>query len=526
MERGFKSSVLVLAVVGMLLVGAIPFGVGIATADDEWPDDEEDAAEVGPGTHEGSIDSSDDTDYIKMPVEKGDTVTATLEKAQGDDVIGSIYWPGGATSLEGEAKTEDTEKATVDEDGYFYVELHSESDEDFPEDWSVTLDRNEGADEWPNHEENAIEVGPGTHEGSVNSWDDTDYMRMPVDEDDTVTATLEKAQGHDITGSIYWPGGATSLSGEDKSEDTEKATIEEEGYFYVELESDSVETESEDWSVTLDRTKDVDEWPDKEEDATEVGTGTHSGAISSWDDTDYMRLPVQKGDTVTTALEKAQGHDIVGNIYWPGGATTLSGESQERITESATADETGFLYVELESDSVGTESEDWSISFTEGAPTTTTTETTTTETTTATTTTETTTTETTTTATTTATTTTETTTETTTTATTTATTTTATTTATTTTETTTATETTEEAQTKTSATSSPDTETATSEPDTETATSEPDTETNPTETTAFDETAEADDSNEASQPGFTGSAALVAVIVALALARRRGGAGR
>ncbi|WP_132060037.1 hypothetical protein [Halorussus amylolyticus] len=438
-----------------------------------------------------------------MPVEKGDTVTVTLEKAQGDDIIGGMYWPGGATSVEGEDKSEDTAKATIGEDGYLYVELESDTVENEPEDWSITLDRTEDADKWPDKEEDATEVGTGTHEGAISSWDDTDYMKLPVEKGDTVTTTLEKAQGDDIIGGMYWPGGATSVEGEDKSEDTAKATIEEDGYLYVELESDSVKTESEGWSISLDRTEDVDKWPGREEDATEVGMGTHEGAISSWDDADYMKLPVEKGDTVTATLEKAQGDDIIGSLYWPGGASSVEGEDKTEDTESVTIDEEGFLYVKVESDSVETDSEDWSVSLTEGEPTTT--ETTTTE---AITTETTTTKETTTEATTTETTTTE---ETTTEATTTE----ATTTEATTTETTTTETTTTEATTIETETSEP--ETATSEP--ETATSKPETETT-TETTVVDETGETDDSNEAAQPGFTATATLVAVILALALARR------
>jgi hypothetical protein len=236
-------------------VVALVLSAPTAVAQDEWPDSEDEAPEVGEGTYEGTVGSADDEDELKIPVEQGDTVTLTLEKPIRRDTELRVEWPGNqrGVTVADESAEQLERKVTVEENGFVQVELTSDTADQGPEDWTLHVDRNEGADEWRDDEDTATEVGPGVHAGSLSSPDDEDELKIPVEQGDTVNLTLFKPIRKDVELRVEWPGNqrGTTIADESARRLSREVTAEENGFVQVELTSDTVRTGEEPWSLGL-----------------------------------------------------------------------------------------------------------------------------------------------------------------------------------------------------------------------------------------------------------------------------------
>ena len=176
MNRTLIFTLMTVAVVVSL--SAVPVVIGQS---DEWPDQQHEAKEISPGTYSGVIASQDDTDYMKVPVQAGDTVTVTLDKEIRKDTWMYLEWPGAPSSYSSDGITIDdesaetlTRKITAEETGYLYIQVSSYTVETNTESWELRIDRTRGSDSWNDDQYTAEEVSPGLQTGVVNSPDDTD----------------------------------------------------------------------------------------------------------------------------------------------------------------------------------------------------------------------------------------------------------------------------------------------------------------------------------------------------------------
>lgn len=219
------------------------------------------------------------------------------------------------------------------------------------------------SDDWPDDRDRAADVSFGTHSGEINSPDDTDYLRVPVREGDTVVVELNKVIRKDISLNVDVPGASDYVTDESADRLVRKLTVEEDGFLYVEIESDTVTTDPESWELSISRNQGADNWNDNRDEANEVSPGTFSGQINSPDDTDYLRLPIETGETVTVTLNKEIRKDISLNVDVPGASDYVTEEGAETLRRKLTAEDNGFLYIGIESDTVVLDPEPWSVNI-------------------------------------------------------------------------------------------------------------------------------------------------------------------
>jgi hypothetical protein len=272
--------------------------------------------------------------------------------------------PRGAINyLRNESTSVISRNFTVVEDGNVTISIRTYSVETETESWGFELERTPNDDAWRNNQSSATEVDPGTYTGDLPSKDDADFLKLPVRQGDTVTLTLSKKSGVDIDADVNYPGGYDLLRNASATSITSKITVEENGFVYIEIRRTRFIYNTEfDWQLEIERTRGADKWRDSQSTATEV-TFNESivGNVTSPDDTDVVKIPVRRGDTVTPILAKNAGDDLLLDLEWPNGFTEVQDESATSLSHEITVEENGFVYVEIESDSIETGTEPWAL---------------------------------------------------------------------------------------------------------------------------------------------------------------------
>jgi PKD repeat protein len=329
--------------VGAALLGAVVIlgmVAGGAMAADDWPDDEYQAVSFGEYT--GDIDSSDDTDLLKIAVETGDVVNLSLSSDTPSEVIADISYPDGEGAfLDGENPSQ---RITIEDEGYIYVDIEGYSSDfaEFPYSWTFSADKESNSDEWTDDEYAA--VGFGEYSGEINTEDDSDELKFQVEAGDVVNLSLSSDTPSEVVADIGYPNAEGAfLDGENPSE---RITIEDDGYIYVDIEgysSDFAEFPYS-WTFSANKTTGADEWIDDEHRSVEFGT--YSGDINTEDDSDELRFQVQAGDVVNLSLSSDTPSEVTAEIGYPNAeGAFLDGENpSERIT----IEDDGYIYVDIE----------------------------------------------------------------------------------------------------------------------------------------------------------------------------------
>ena len=208
------------------------------------------------------------------------------------------------------------------------------------------------ADDWPDDSYAEVDAGT-TQSGTIGASDDVDQFRVRVQKGDAVTVALDKEIRRDTEVDIDWPGGYVTLRGESVETLRRNLTVEANGYVELDVSNDDfADGGATDWSVTTAVDSGADQWNDN--DYEEVGAnGTYDGRITSPDDTEALRFPVEKGDVATVTLDKDITRDTEVDIDWPGGYVTLRGESVETLSRKITVEANGYVELDVSNDDFG-----------------------------------------------------------------------------------------------------------------------------------------------------------------------------
>ncbi|WP_141551738.1 Ig-like domain-containing protein [Natrinema sp. CBA1119] len=104
----------------------------------------------------------------------------------------------------------------------------------------------------------------------------------------------------------------------------------------------------------------TDDWPDDSH--KETTSGSHTGLITSNDDSDQFQVPVSSNSVIDLSLSKEAGQEVYADISYPGGSSYLRNDGGTGESTQVTIEEDGFVYVDVEGQPGTSEDFSWGVS--------------------------------------------------------------------------------------------------------------------------------------------------------------------
>jgi PKD repeat protein len=142
-----------------------------------------------------------------------------------------------------------SERVTVETNGYVTVAVDGGTSDfaSFPYSWTLSAERSSGADDWSDLSDEPVAFG--THSGLVNTNDDTDRLKLQVEQGDVVNLSLSSDAPEQVSARVDYP------EFEDVTLDAQnpsaQITAEANGYVQVDVDGSASEFASFPYSWTL-----------------------------------------------------------------------------------------------------------------------------------------------------------------------------------------------------------------------------------------------------------------------------------
>ena len=311
----------------------------------------------------GYIDSTDTTDYYKISVTSGQTVSVSMTPPSGSDFDLKLYDANQsqvASSSLGGSQT-DSVTYTATSSGYLYICVYQWSGSGI---YSMTVtvtggtaqnDANSGQDAG-NSFVQALTIGAGSYTGFIDSTDTDDYYKVNLSSGQTIWVSLIPPYGSDFDLYLYDPNQtsvASSTLGSSQT-DTVSYVATSSGYHYIRIKQwsgsgvysftvwlSSVATQN-DWSSGQDA-------GDSRDQALAISPGSGSGYLDSTDTNDYYKITTTSSGGIDVILTPPTGSDFDLYLYDSNGSqvasSTLGGSQTDTINYTATS--TGDWYIRV-----------------------------------------------------------------------------------------------------------------------------------------------------------------------------------
>jgi len=317
------------------------------------------AIEAGSGT--GYIDSTDTADYYKISVTSGQTISVSMTPPSGSDFDLKLYDTSQSqldSSTLGGSQT-DTVEATASTSGYFYIYVYRYRGSGI---YSMTVtvtggatqnDMGTGTDAG-NTLSAATTIAAGSGTGYIDSTDTNDYYKINVASGQTISVSMTPPSGSDFDIKLYDTNqsqvASSSLGGSQTDSITYTATSS--GYYYICVH---LWLGSGIYSMTVIVTggatqNDMGTGTDAGNSlsaATTIATGSGTGYLDSTDTSDYYKVSVTSGQTISVSMTPPSGSDFDLKLYDTNqsqvASSSLGGSQTDSVTCTATS--SGYYYI-------------------------------------------------------------------------------------------------------------------------------------------------------------------------------------
>ncbi|MEZ5246287.1 MAG: pre-peptidase C-terminal domain-containing protein [Acidimicrobiales bacterium] len=290
-----------------------------------------------------------DVDWYSLPVQAGDTVTATAEFIHdGGDLTAILYDPSGLTQLGIGTSTTDNEvvASVAEEDGAYAVLVFGAGNEENEYTMTMSASCVDDALEDNDTRSTATALANGSSQSGVQCPADDDWFSLDVAAGLDVTVDLAFVDAYgDLDVRLFDPSGsevASATSGTD-NESIVHTALSDGTYtarVYGYLGAQNV------YDITMSKSicpgDDTMEPNNTQATATPLGSGVTQAAIAC--DVDWYSIPVVAGETVSADVEFADAAgDLSIALYNPSGSTQVSNSVSTTDNESLShvATETG-----------------------------------------------------------------------------------------------------------------------------------------------------------------------------------------
>jgi hypothetical protein len=315
--------------------------------------------EAGSGT--GYVDSTDTADYYKIGVTSGQTISVSMTPPSGSDFDLKLYDTSQSqvdSSTLGGSQT-DTVEATATASGYFYIYVYRYSGSGI---YSMTVTVTGGATQNDmgtgtdvgNTLSAATTIAAGSGTGYIDSTDSNDYYKINVTSGQTISASMTPPSGSDFDLKLYDTSqsqvASSSLGGSQTDSVTYTATSS--GYYYICVH---LWSGSGIYSMTVTVTggatqNDMNTGTDAGNSlsaATTIAAGSGTGYIDSTDTSDYYKVNVTSGQTISVSMTPPSGSDFDLKLYDANqsqvASSSLGGSQTDSVTYTATS--SGYCYI-------------------------------------------------------------------------------------------------------------------------------------------------------------------------------------
>ncbi|MFT5204091.1 MAG: hypothetical protein ACI9C1_003497, partial [Candidatus Aldehydirespiratoraceae bacterium] len=292
-----------------------------------------------------------DVDWFALPVQAGDTVTATAEFTHaGGDLTTVLYEPSGTTQLSvGVSSTDDEVASTVaQEDGDYPVLVFGNGGQENEYDMTMTASCLDDGLEPNDIAATATGLTNGGAQSGLLCSGNRDWFALPVPAgvDITVDVQFTDALG-DLDVYLYGPDGFVLWWGNSAS-DNESTTLTAPASGIYTLEVYGYLTEQNFYDITVSTSicpvDDSFEPNDSQATAAPLTSGVTESAISC--NTDWYSIPVVAGQTIDADIEFSHAvGDLALGLFTPGGTQVES--------ENTATDNEAFSHVATESGNYG-----------------------------------------------------------------------------------------------------------------------------------------------------------------------------
>lgn len=323
-------------------------------------DQSQSAAPIKSGNYDQLKIVPADTDWFKLPADKGGTLSVDLKTTLGSDsekVQMTVFTPngeGGFTRHTGLSATVNS----IDESGTAYIAVTGESEADTAK---YALDVDHKAPQNDNFEANdqyqaAASVSDSTYDNLRITPGDLDWYSVGISQGETLETEIQQTEGDGkLLMAAYVPdgnGGYERISGAGAT--TDSAPVSGTAYIGVTAKSEStVATYSLVVDIESPPENDRLEPNDDYQSASEIDSGSYSELQITPADIDWYKIEVSEGDTVSASLtETTNTGDLVIQFSYPDGNGDFETVRRQEFTlDSLPAAGTAYVAVTAEQNS-------------------------------------------------------------------------------------------------------------------------------------------------------------------------------
>jgi hypothetical protein len=318
---------------------------------------------ISAGAGTGYLDLTDQSDFYKVSVSAGQSISVSMTPPSGSDFDLELYDTDQSqvdlSILDGSQT--DTVEAIALTDGYFYIHVYRYSGSGT---YSMTVivtggatqnDMGTGGDAGNTLSvATTIEAGSGT--GYIDSIDTDDYYKINVTSGQTISVSMTPPLGSDFDLKLYdlnqYQVASSILGGSQTDSVTYMATYS--GYYYIRVYQwsgsgiYSLAVAVTGGAVQNDANSGQDAG-DSFAQALAIAAGDYTGFIDFTDTDDYYKVSLSSGQMIAVSLAPPYGSDFDLYLYNPGqleiASSTLSGSQTDAVYYTATSPGYYYIYI-------------------------------------------------------------------------------------------------------------------------------------------------------------------------------------